>query len=192
MGPPSVQPGIADGDWNGVVCVIVFVTVGGAGCRSFLSCALRTIRIAITMASAPSTPAAHSSARWPDENVRRGGGGRCPPVTGRALVAGAGPRAVMAALGGADPTAVGAARPRAGAALGRGGRRPDRTAATASANGPPERYRMPGFFTSVISISSRTLGGRSLGRGAGVSLMCFIATVRAPSPVNGRLPETDS
>ena len=27
------------------------------------------------IASAPSTPAAHSSARWPCENVRRGGAG---------------------------------------------------------------------------------------------------------------------
>ena len=51
---------------------------------------------------------------------------------------------------------------------------------------------MPGFLTRVISISSRTLGGRSAGSGGGVSLMCFIATVSAPSPVNGRLPETDS
>src|SRR6185295_1314058 len=192
MVPSSVQPGIAVGDWNGVVSVIVFVTVGAGGFWSFLSCAFSTIRIAMAIASAPSTPAAHSSARWPDENVRRGGGGRYPPVVGLARAAVAGPRAVIAALGGAVPTAVGAARPRAGAALGRGGRLPDRTAATASANGPPERYRMPGFFTSVISISSRTLGGRSLGRGAGVSLMCFIATVRAPSPVNGRLPETTS
>ena len=36
-------------------------------------------------------------------------------------------------------------------------------------------------------MSSRTLGGRSAGSGGGVSLMCFIATVSAPSPMNGRL-----
>src|SRR6185369_12716618 len=144
MDPSSVQPGTvtSGGAPCGVVWVTVSVTVGGGDSRSFLSCAFSTIRIAMAIASAPSTPAAHSKARWPDENVRRGGGGRCPPVTGRARVTGAGPRAVMAALGGADPTAVGAARPRAGAALGRGGLRPDRTAATASANGPPDRYRM--------------------------------------------------
>ena len=68
---------------------------------------------------------------------------------------------------------------------------PRRTAATASANGPPVRYRMPGSLTSVISMSSRTLR-RQIGgqRRRLVSLMCFIATVSAPSPVNGRLPET--
>jgi hypothetical protein len=43
-----------------------------------------------------------------------------------------------------------------------------------------------------MSMSSRTLGGRSDGNGGGGSLMCFIATVNAPSPVNGRLPETAS
>ncbi|SHV33199.1 Uncharacterised protein [Mycobacteroides abscessus subsp. abscessus] len=79
-----------------------------------------------------------------------------------------------------------------GAWLGRGGRRPARTAATASANGPPLVYRFCGFFTRVISMSSRTFGGRSAGSGDGVSLMCFIATVSAPSPENGRLPETAS
>lgn len=49
--------------------------------------------MAMTIANAPSTPAAHSSARWPDENVRRGVvGGRWLPVAGRALAAGAGGR----------------------------------------------------------------------------------------------------
>lgn len=41
-------------------------------------------------------------------------------------------------------------------------------------------------------MSSRTLGGSSAGSGGGGSLMCFIATVSAPSPLNGRLPETTS
>src|ERR1700744_1312529 len=49
---------------------------------------------------------------------------------------------------------------------------------------------MPGFLTRVISMSSRTLGGRSGGSGGGGSLMCFIATVNAPSPVNGGLTQT--
>src|SRR5690349_1632047 len=175
---------------------MVFVTVGAGGFWSFLSCALSTIRTAMTMARAPNTPAAHSNARWPDENVRRGGGVlRWLPVAGRARVAGAGARPVTSAAArawAADGTAAGDALPMDGAWFGRGGRRPDRTAATASANGPPERYRMPGFFTRVISMSSRTLGGRSAGSGGGFSLMCFIATVRAPSPAKGRLPETDS
>jgi hypothetical protein len=35
-----------------------------------------TISTAMMIASAPSTPAAQSSARWPDENVRRAGGVR--------------------------------------------------------------------------------------------------------------------
>ncbi len=114
-------------------------------------------------------------------------------VTGRERAAVTGAPPVMAArFCAADGTAAGAARPMVGAWFGRGGRRPERTAATASANGPPERYRMPGFFTKVISISSRTFGGRSAGSGGGVSLMCYIATFSAPSPVNGRLPETDS
>ena len=101
--------------------------------------------MAMTIASAPSTPAAHSSARWPDENVRRGGGaGRWTPVLAlaRAAVAGAGARPVRSAAAracAADGTAAGVARPMDGAWFGRGGRRPDRTAATASANGPPER-----------------------------------------------------
>ncbi len=81
----------------------------------------------------------------------------------------------MAALDGEpEGTAVGVACPMVAAALGAAGAA-DCTAATASANGPPERYRIPGFFTSVISISSRTLGGRSAGSGR-LSLMCFIAT----------------
>jgi len=113
------SPGIADGDWNGVVWVIVFVTVGGAGCRSLRSCALSTIRMAMTIANAPSTPAAHSSARWPDENVRRGGvGGRWLPVAGHALGAGAGARTVGSAAARAcvpEGTVAGAARPMDGA-----------------------------------------------------------------------------
>ncbi len=56
--------------------MMVLVIVGAGDCWSRRSWALSTISTAITMASAPSTPAAHSSARWPDENVRRGGGGR--------------------------------------------------------------------------------------------------------------------
>src|SRR4029079_3582217 len=112
--PPSVQLGIADGDWNGVVSVIVFVTVGAGDCWPFLSCAVSTMRIAITIASAPSTPAAHSSARWPDENVRRGGGVRWLPVAGRgrAVVAGARPvRSAAARACAADGTGARAALP---------------------------------------------------------------------------------
>src|SRR6478752_6622574 len=115
MVPSSVQPGIAVGDWNGVVSVIVFVTVGAGG---FLSCAFSTIRIAMTIASAPSTPAAHSSARWPDENVRRGGGVRWLPVAGLGLTAAAGARPVRSAAAracAADGTAAGAALPIEGA-----------------------------------------------------------------------------
>src|SRR6185503_1205776 len=142
MVPSSVQPGIAVGDWNGVVSLIVFVTVGAGGFWSFLSCAFSTIRIAMTIASAPSTPAAHSSARWPDENVRRGGGVRWLPVAGRGLAVAAGARPVRSAAAracAADGTAAGAALPIEGAWFGLGGLRPDRTAATASANGPPDR-----------------------------------------------------
>mgnify|MGYP002140123372 CR=1 FL=1 len=59
-----------------------------------------TISTAMTIASAPSTPAAHSRARCPGENVLRAGGGRWLPVwvrgrgvaTGRASVTG---RAVL-------------------------------------------------------------------------------------------------
>ena len=92
------------------------------------------------IASAPSTPAAQSSARWPDENVR-GGGGRRPPVDGRDRWAAADrPLEVAATLVGvADGIAAGEARPGGGVWLGLGGRRPARTAATASANGPPLR-----------------------------------------------------
>jgi hypothetical protein len=100
-----------------------------------------TMSTAMMIASAPSTPAAHSSARWPDENVRRTGGGRWPPVDGRDR-RGAAPRAelVAALVGGpAGMIAAGEARPAGGDWLGRGGRRPARTAATASANGPPLR-----------------------------------------------------
>ncbi len=75
---------------------------------------------------------------------------------------------------------------------GGGGRRPDRTAATASANSPPLPYRRFGSLAMVISMSSRTFGGRSAGIGGGVSRTCFIATVSAPSPVNGRWPDSAS
>ena len=47
----------------GVVSVTVSVIVGGGDSRSFWSWALSTIRMAMTIASAPRTPAAHSSAR---------------------------------------------------------------------------------------------------------------------------------
>ena len=97
---------------------MVFVTVGGGVCRFFLSCAFNTIRMAMTIASAPSTPAAHSSARWPEENVRRGGGVRWLPVAGRgrAAVAGARPVTSAAALAcAADGTDAGAALPMDGA-----------------------------------------------------------------------------
>jgi hypothetical protein len=174
--------------------VPVSVTVGGGGCGGVSARELMTMSTAMMMASAPSTPAAHSSARWPEENVRRGGGGRRLVVDGRARPGAAfrAPATAAALVAGLDGMAAGAARPGGGDWLGRGGRRPARTAATASANGPPLRYRIPGFLTSVISMSSRTLGGSSGGNGGGGSLMCFIATVRAPSPVNGRLPETTS
>jgi hypothetical protein len=78
--------------------------------------------MAMTIANAPSTPAAHSSARWPDENVRRGGrgvvGGRWLPVAGRGRAAGAGARDVGSAAARActvEGTAVGAALPMDGA-----------------------------------------------------------------------------
>ncbi len=80
--------------------------------------------MAMTIARAPSTPAAHSSARWPDENVRRGGGaGRWTPVLALALaaVAGAGARPVRSAAAracAADGTAAGVARPMDGAWFG--------------------------------------------------------------------------
>src|SRR6185437_12935484 len=55
----------------------VSVTVGAEGCCcELLLCEFITMRIAMMIASAPSTPAAHSSARCPDEKVRRGGGVR--------------------------------------------------------------------------------------------------------------------
>ncbi len=75
------------------------------------------------IASAPNTPAAHSNARWPEEKVRRAGGGRCPPVAGRVRrgvvvrVVGAG--AIRA--GALDGMAAGAARPAGGDWLGRRG-----------------------------------------------------------------------
>jgi hypothetical protein len=55
----------------------VSVTVGADGCCwELLSWELITIKTAMMIARAPSTPAAHSSARCPDEKVRRGGGVR--------------------------------------------------------------------------------------------------------------------
>src|ERR1700676_1931822 len=52
--PAGALPGDADPQ-NGVVRVIVFVTVGGDVCVSALSWALRTIRIATRIASTPNT-----------------------------------------------------------------------------------------------------------------------------------------
>ena len=82
-----------------------------------------TISTAMMMASAPSTPAAHSSARWPDENVRRAGGGRRRPSTAGIVVApGFRPLGVPAILVGvAEGMAAGEARP-AGRRLARPGR----------------------------------------------------------------------
>ncbi|MCW2659421.1 MAG: hypothetical protein JWP83_573, partial [Mycobacterium sp.] len=60
--------------------VPVSVTVGGGDC-TFSVRELMTMITAIKIASAPSTPAAHSSARWPEENVRRAGA-RGRPVDG--------------------------------------------------------------------------------------------------------------
>src|ERR1700733_5079062 len=100
-----------------------------------------TMRIAMMMASAPSTPAAHKSARCPDEKVRRAGGGRWFPVAGRDRRGGGvrGLETAAARAVGLDGMAAGDARPAGGDWLGRGGRRPARTAETASANGPPLR-----------------------------------------------------
>jgi hypothetical protein len=56
--------------------VPVSVTVGGGDCCWVSARELITMSTAMMMASAPSTPAAHNSARWPDEKVRRAGGGR--------------------------------------------------------------------------------------------------------------------
>lgn len=91
------------------------------------------------IASAPSIPAAQSNARCPDENVFRAGGGRFPLVDGRDR-RGAGvlvPQATAARACVLDGMVVGEARPEDGVWLGRGGRWPARTAATASANNPP-------------------------------------------------------
>lgn len=63
------------GGGGGAGGVPVSVTVGGVGCW-FSARELMTMSTAMMIASAPSTPAAHSSARWPEENVRRAGGGR--------------------------------------------------------------------------------------------------------------------
>src|SRR6185312_17051286 len=99
-----------------------------------------TMSTAMMIARKPSTPAAHSSARCPDEKVRRAGGRR-PAVDGRERAAAAVRALGVAATraGAADGMAAGEARPGGGDWLGRGGRRPARTAATASANGPPLR-----------------------------------------------------
>ena len=73
----------------------------------------------MTIASAPSTPAAHSSARWPDENVPRRGRGRAMAAGGRARP-GSGRRdrpvrSAAARAWAADGTAAGVARPIDGA-----------------------------------------------------------------------------
>jgi len=60
-----------------------------------------------------------------------------------------------------------------------------------SANGPPLRVSACRGFLSrgdLDELAVRSAAGRT-GSGGGGSLMCFIATVNAPSPVNGRLPE---
>jgi hypothetical protein len=94
----------------------VSVTVGaGVCCCSFSARELMTMSTAMMIASAPSTPAAHSSARWPDENVRRAGGGRWPPVDGRdRRGGGVRPPTVAALAGGPDEIATGEARPAGG------------------------------------------------------------------------------
>jgi len=117
--------------------VPVSVTVGG--CCWLSPRELMTMITAMMIASAPSTPAAHSSARWPDENVRRAGGRERPVDGPDRRVAGLRTGPTGALVGGLDGMAAGEARPGGGDWLGRGGRRPARTAATASANGPPLR-----------------------------------------------------
>jgi hypothetical protein len=79
----------------------------------FSLCELITISTAMMIASAPSTPAAHSSARCPEEKVRRGGGGRCPVVAGRGRrAAGVRPVGLAATRDGAlDGMDAGVARP---------------------------------------------------------------------------------
>ncbi len=63
MASCSVRSGIAVGE-NGVVSVMVLVIVGDGVCSwSLRSWAFSTMSIAMTIARAPSTPAAHSSAR---------------------------------------------------------------------------------------------------------------------------------
>jgi hypothetical protein len=65
-------------------------------------------------------------------------------------------------LGGApEGTAVGVARPMVGAALGRGGRRPERTAATASANGPPDRVFLRAWWRICARVGHATLSNSS-------------------------------
>jgi hypothetical protein len=93
--------------------VPVSVTVGG--CCWLSARELITISTAMMIASAPSTPAAHSSARWPDENVRRAGG-RERPVDGPDRRGGAGRPGPTAAtlVGGLDGMAAGEARPGGG------------------------------------------------------------------------------
>src|SRR5690606_16785348 len=118
----------------------VWVMVAGASEPPGLL-APTTISTAMTIASVPSTPAAHSSARCPAVKVRRGGGVRWFPVPGRARRAAVARADTGGATRGAavDGIADGAARPGGSDWLGRVGRRPERTAATASANGPPLR-----------------------------------------------------
>ena len=94
--------------------------VGAGVCSwSLRSWALSTMRIAMTIASAPSTPAAHSRARWPDENVPRAGpaegdGCRWPGAAGQRSPGPAGQIAAARAWA-ADGTAAGVARPIDGA-----------------------------------------------------------------------------
>jgi hypothetical protein len=98
----------------GGVPVSVTVGAGVCGC-SFSARELMTMSTAMMIASAPSTPAAHSSARWPDENVRRAGGVRWPPVDGRDRRGGAvRPLTVDALVGGPDEIVTGDARPGGG------------------------------------------------------------------------------
>jgi hypothetical protein len=92
--------------------VPVSVTVGGCCCWSVRE--LLTIITAMRIASAPSTPAAHSSARWPDEKVRRAGG-RERPVDGPDRRTGAlRPAVTGARVCGLDGMAAGEARPGGG------------------------------------------------------------------------------
>ena len=117
-------------------------------------------------------------------------------VAGRERGAGGGgarPVASAAALACApEGMAAGAARP-----IGRrlvGSRRP----AAGPHRGDRVGERSPAAVAHAGVLHQRDLDefahvGRQIGgQRGGVSLMCFIATVSAPSPVNGRLPETAS